>query len=77
MPFAYGIVGNKGVLKDTNGDEISYTHDYSLIEVKELGGKYYIELRNSWGHNFKSSIYDYEIIKDSAIIMVDLKKVIC
>ena len=76
VPLTYGMVEDGGVLEDTEGDEVAYSHDYSLIGAKEIDGKYYIELRNPWGHNFKVNIVDddYEYIKKSPVIMVDLKK---
>ncbi len=68
VPLYYSIRTEGDVVKDVDGDKLITTHAFSLIGAEEKYGKYYIELRNPWGHNL-----DKNYKAKNAIIKVDLE----
>lgn len=61
-------------VKDIDGDNVVSWHSYTLMDAYEKEGRYYIVLRNPWGHNWHSAnTSDSKTVK-SAYIIVDLEK---
>ena len=69
IPLEYGVFDSEGVVKDIDGDKVVNNHAFSLIGAEEKDGRYYIKLRNPWGHNCNKSCN-----KEDAIITVDLEE---
>ena len=69
IPLVYSQYGSCGMVKDINGYELNDSHEYSLIDAKKEGGKYYMNLRNPWGS--KDDVTD----EDNKIITVDLGQI--